>query len=89
MYLSTYYHAFVFTNKNTSAPFNPIMSEKSPPHLLILLIDLKHNFLLLLYHFHQHMTIHSSHYSSLAFVKVLELSAALGGAGHFFHLGSL
>lgn len=78
-----------------SAPFNPIMSEKSPPHLLILLIDLKHNFLLLLDHFHQHMTIHSSHYSSLAFVKVTG-DASLSSLQHSvwlatssFHLGSL
>lgn len=65
-----------------------MMSEKCHPHLLILLIDLKHNFLLLLGHFHQHMTIHSSHFQSGLseghWWLFLELSAAFGVAGHFF-----
>lgn len=54
-----------------SAPFNAKMSEKSHPHLLILLIDrLANNLCLLLGPLHQHTTILSSYHSSLTFVKV-------------------
>ena len=78
-----------------SASFNTKMSEKSHPHLLIVLIDLINNLFLLLDHFCQHTTIHSSYYSSLTFVKVTD-DSSLSSQQHLVwlvtsssHLGSL